>query len=57
MYNFKCTYTEVIINSKIIHDCTGYDQNEAIMAILMGFSYEKIYGHFTWTKKVAIIRR
>lgn len=39
------------MNSKIIQDYTGCDQNEAIMAILMGFSYEKMYGHFTWTKK------
>lgn len=38
------------MNSKIIQDYIRYDQNEAIMAILMGFSYEKMYGHFTWTE-------
>ena len=55
--NIQCTIlsvhiqTRVTMNSKIIQDYTGYDQNEAIMATLMGFSYEKMYGHFYFDKK------
>ena len=39
----------------MIKDYTGWDLRMWRLAVLTGFSYYKMYGHFAGTKKVAVM--